>query len=306
MTETWDCLVVGGGPAGLTAAVYLGRFRRRVLVVDGGDSRTGWIPRSHNLAGFPEGIAGPELLDRLREQATHYGGIVRPGRVDRIDRGDAGIFTATLGTGDTLRATTVVLATGVVENPPPHADLAEAVRSGRVRTCPICDGYEGIDQRIAVMGAGAHAAAEALFLRTYTARLTLLLVDDPAALPGETRHQLDAAAIAVRQVRAGSLTLEDDGVTALCADDGQVHRFDIVYSAFGTASQSGLARRLGARMDDDRRLLVDPHMATSVPGLYAAGDLVRGLNQISIAAGEAAIAATAIHSHLPRVDASPG
>ncbi len=304
MNDTWDCLVIGGGPAGLTAAVYLGRFRRRVLVIDAGCSRTGWIPRSHNLAGFPEGIAGSELLDRLRDQATLYGAQVRPGSVERLARDGDGGFTATLADA-TLRAATVVLATGVVENPPPAVNFADAVKSGVIRTCPICDGFEGIDKRIAVLGAGAHAAAEAQFLRSYTAQLTLLLVDDPAALPVDTRRQLDAGGIAIRAAGSESVTLQADGVTAMCADDGQMHRFDIVYSAFGTTAQSVLARLLGARMDDDGRLFVDAQMATSVPGLYAAGDLVRGLNQISIAAGEAAIAATAVHNFLPKIAAAP-
>lgn len=300
MTDIWDCLVVGGGPAGLTAAVYLGRFRRRVLVIDGGASRARWIPRSHNLAGFPEGITGPDLLDRLREQARLYGAELRQGFVDRLDRGSDGVFTAKYADGS-LRARTVLLATGVVENPPPVPHLADAVAQGLIRTCPICDGYEAIDKRIGVLGVGAHAAAEALFLRTYSARLSLLLVDDPAALPADTRHALDAEGIEVRHVGTGSVRLQDDGATALCADDGRVHPFDIIYSAFGTTSQSALARSLDARLDADSRLFVSEHQEVSIPGLYAAGDIVRGLNQISVAAGEAAIAATAVHNRLPKV-----
>ncbi len=99
----------------------------------------------------------------------------------------------------------------------------------------------------------------------------------------------------------GSVSLGNDGVTVSGVEDAKTHRFDAIYSAFGTTSQTMLATGLGARMDGSNRLFVDTHQATSVDGLYAAGDLVRGLNQISVAEGEAATAATAVHNSLPKV-----
>jgi thioredoxin reductase (NADPH) len=280
VNEDIDCLIIGGGPAGLTAANYLGRFRRRVLVVDGGWSRAEWISRSHNLAGFPEGIAGPVFLEHMREQARRYGAPLRKGYVSGLRRTDNGLFTAELESGEAVTAMTVILATGVVENKPPVQHLADAVNRGLIRTCPICDGYESTGKRIGVLGNSGHAASEALFLRTYTANLSLLMVS-------------------VRHVGSGSVKLEDSGVSALCGDNGETHSFDIIYTAFGTTSQAALAKSLGARMDANNRLYVGVHQETSVNGLYAAGDLVRGLNQISVANGEAAIAATAVHNRLP-------
>ena len=93
MSEVMDCLIIGGGPAGLTAAIYLGRFRRRVVVVDGGGSRAAWIDKSHNLPGFPGGMNGPALLDRMREQARLYGAALREGHVDALLRAGSGLFT---------------------------------------------------------------------------------------------------------------------------------------------------------------------------------------------------------------------
>ncbi len=300
MDELWDCLVIGGGPAGLTAAVYLGRFRRRVLVVDKGWSRAEWIPRSHNLPGFPDGVAGPDLLDRMRAQARLYGAELRLGaEVAALTRGADGRFTATVG-GEAVAARTAILATGVMENKPPLPHVADAVKRGLIRTCPICDGWESMGKRVAVLGQGEHAAAEALFLRTWATDIALLIADG-AQLKPETRQALADAGVAVGHVSPEAVRLEDDGLTALTAEDGQVHRFDVVYSAFGTTAQTDLAKALGARLDESGRLFVGAHQETSVDGLYAAGDLVRGLNQISVADGEAAVAATAVHNRLARV-----
>ena len=300
MSEMLDCLVIGGGPAGLTASIYLGRFRRRVTVIDKGWSRAEWITLSHNLPGFPNGIAGPVLLEAMRAQARLYGASLRAGVVDALGRTDGGRFTARLD-GVDLSASTVLLATGVIENKPPVPHLADAVKRGLIRTCPICDGYEAIGKRVAVLGIGEHAAAEALFLRTYSNQITLLLPAYGAdALSEETQRSLESAAITITHVTVGAVSLDDDGVVALEVEDGKIHRFDLVYSAFGTTSQSQLADGLQARADPSGRLLVNEHQHTSVDGLYAAGDVVRGLNQISVANGEAAIAATAIHNALPK------
>jgi thioredoxin reductase (NADPH) len=295
-----DCVVIGGGPAGLTAAIYLGRFRRKVMVIDSGASRASWIPRSRNLPGFPEGVEGPVLLERMRDQARRYGADLRKGRVEAVMRSDDGVFSLDVD-GDAITTRTVLLATGVVENEPRLPHVVDAVKRGVIRICPICDGFEAIDKRIGVLGNGDHAAAEALFLRTYTPHLTLLLVGESDELSPETHQKLAEANICITHAPIESVGLEDDHLTALCTNDGRTHRFDAVYSAFGTTAQSALAKALGAQLDATGRLYAGEHQETSVDGLYAAGDLVRGLNQISVANGEASIAATAIHNRLPRV-----
>jgi thioredoxin reductase (NADPH) len=157
-----------------------------------------------------------------------------------------------------------------------------------------------MDKRVAVLGNSSHAAAEALFLRSFTAKLSLLMVSGSTDLSADMQEALNMAGIMVRHVGSGSVKLEVGGVTGLCGEDGQMHRFDVIYTAFGTTSPAALAKSLGARMDDADRQYVDAHQETSVSGLYAAGDLVRGLNQISVASGEAAIAATAVHHRLPK------
>jgi thioredoxin reductase (NADPH) len=174
MSEMLDCLVIGGGPAGLTASIYLGRFRRRVTIIDKGWSRAEWITLSHNLPGFPNGIAGPALLEDMRAQARLYGASLQRGVVEALRQRMTG-GSPPPSTAGSMSASTVLLATGVIENKPPVPHLADAVKRGLIRTCPICDGYEAIGKRVAVLGAGEHAAAEALFLRTFSDQITLLL-----------------------------------------------------------------------------------------------------------------------------------
>lgn len=290
-----DAAVVGAGPAGLTAAIYLGRFRRDFRVFDSGDSRAAWIPRSHNHPGFPDGVGGPELLGRMRVQAERYGARIEAAEVIDLERVDGG-FRLT-GRDGTWLARTVLLACGVSDNEPALPGVEAAIRRGLVRICPICDGYEVRGQALAVIGDGVLGAREALFLTTYSDRISLVHVGPPAALPQDERGDLAAAGIEVIEAAMDHVVLDNDRLEALVFA-GRPRRFDVIYAALGVTPRFDLAARVETRFDAAGRLFVDDHQQTSVPGLYAAGDLVRGLNQISTAAGEAAIAATAMHNLL--------
>ncbi len=298
MADRLDTLIVGAGPAGLTAAVYLARFRRRVLVADTGASRALWIPKSRNLPGFAQGLHGETLLERLRQQVQAYGVEIRKQPVTALAGIAGGGFRARIGEDD-LQAATVLLATGIVETVPEIPGAVEAITRSLMRVCPICDGFEAQGKKVAVLGSGDHAAGEALFLRTWAADVSLVLTRD-ADLTGERRNALHQLGVKVFHTALESVSLADDEVTAVCTEGGRPNHFDIIYSAFGVTAQTDLARQLGARLDVDGRLYVGEHQETSVEGVYAAGDVVRGLNQISVAEGEAAIAATAVHNRLPR------
>jgi thioredoxin reductase (NADPH) len=294
MSSKLDCLVVGAGPAGLVAAIYLARYRRTVLVVDSGASRASLIPVSHNYPGFPDGIEGPELLRRLREQGMRYGARFRSCSVQTLEQNDDQGYVARTG-DDRLAARCVLLATGVVDIEPDLPELTDAIRRGLIRHCPICDGYEVIDREVAVIGSGVKGVREALFIRGYTPHLTLFSTGDPALIDGRHRAWLDEAGIRLIEQRIRAVRSEAGKLIGLETADGEVHRFDTLYSALGGKPRSTLALQLGARCSDEGQLLVDEHMQTSIPGLYAAGDVVSSLNQMSVAAGHAAIAATAIH-----------
>jgi thioredoxin reductase (NADPH) len=295
-TEPLDAMIVGAGPGGLTAALYMARFRRRVLVIDGGESRAAWVPTTHNHPGFPDGISGEALLDLQRRHALRYGALIRPGTVEALSvEGDGfGVIVD----GERLNAPTVLLACGVEDNEPPLPGVARAVRQALLRICPICDGFEVTGQRVGVIGDDALGAREALFLKTYTDRLSLIHVGAPQALSPEERARLAQAGIPVIEATIDSVELQPNQPRALCFSDQGRAEFDTLYSALGVKPRTGLALAAGARHDDQGRLMVDDHQQTSIPGLYAAGDMVRGLNQITTAQGEAAIAATAMHNRL--------
>ena len=295
-TEPIDCLVIGGGPAGLTAAIYLARFRLAVRVVDEGASRAALIPRTRNHAGYPGGIAGTDLLRRMREQAEEFAPAVTDARIDAIGR-DGDLFVARTQL-ETIRARAVLLATGVVNNRPrmSDADHARGLATGLVRYCPICDGYEVTDRRVGVIGTGGHGVNEAVFLRMYTADVTLVAPDAAQQLGEEDRRRLDDLGIAALDGPCEPLRLDGDRIVVMTP--GGEQRFDSVYPALGSVIRSELAVSLGADASDDGCLVVDDHQRTSIAGLYAAGDVARGLDQISHAMGEAGVAATAIRNDL--------
>lgn len=290
-----EVLIIGAGPAGLTAATYLARFRRRVLVADGGQSRACWIPLSHNMPGFPRGITGDAILKRMTEQAVEYGAEIEAGRVEALARdGDGDGFSARLN-GRTVRVRAVLLATGVVDHHPDLPGVERAIERALVRICPICDGYEAIDKAVAVIGTDDKGAREAAFLRTYSDKVALIHIGAPGDLT--CREELERLGIELVCGSIDDVQLENDRVTAL-SWGGTFRSFDLVYSALGTSPSAELAEGLGATVGEDGRLVTDPHQQTSVRGLYAAGDVVRGLNQIAVATAEAAVAATDIHNRL--------
>lgn len=292
-----DALVIGGGPAGLTAAIYLARYRRNFLVVDAANARCAWIPRSHNHPGFPDGINGVELIQRMRCQAERYGAIVQRGRIVRLDRTADG-FVAEEADGDVWRAPLVLLATGVIDIDPGLPDQYDSVRKGLVRYCPICDGYEVTGERVAVIGSGEHAVCEAEFIRPYAGTLTVLTLGE--RLTAGQRDRLAAAGIGLEEGRPLRVSAEAGRVEAFHYPGGRCLDFDSVYSAMGIAPRNDLARGLGADLAEDGRVRADPHQETSIPGLFAAGDIAPGLNQITIAQAQGAIAATAMHNRLRR------
>ena len=295
----WDAVIVGGGPAGLTGAIYLGRFRRNVLVVESGQSRAWRIPRTHNHPGFPSGIEGPDLIGRIRAQAEKYGAKFQEGVVTGLCKTPDGLFEVSVG-DTSIRARFVLLATGVLDHDPELPGVDHAVERGLLRICPICDAYEVIGKKIGVIGGGSHSVREALFLRSYSEDVTLIHIREEVALSSEDRRELRAANVDLIESSIDSVVIENDVIEAFDVG-GTEWRFDVVYSALGTSPQSALARDAGAAVNHARCLEVSDHQQTSLDGLYAAGDLVRGLNQISVAQGEAAIAATDIHNRLRAV-----
>ena len=296
--QTLDCLIVGGGPAGLTAAIYLARFHLDILVVDSGKSRAALIPCTRNHAGFPDGISGQELLDRMKTQACKYGAKIETEFVTKLERDeDSGLFTATWGSG-AVTARTVVIATGVTNRRPPMDEElhADALARGLIRYCPICDGYEVTDKKVGVIGSDSHGVAEAVFIRNFTADVTLIAPDKALSLKPDDQARLSAANIDCIDGPANAVAISDGFIVVETADG--THAFDSVYPALGSDTHVQLAEQLGAKLSKDCSIIVDSHQRTSVVGLYAAGDVVIGLDQISHAMGEGGVVATTIRNDL--------
>jgi thioredoxin reductase (NADPH) len=295
-----DCLVIGAGPAGLTAAIYLARFHLDILVVDSGKGRAAMIPCTRNHAGYPDGISGAELIKLMKEQAQKYGAKIIDGTVSRLERDKEGqLFEAEWGSGP-VRARSVLLATGVTNRRPPMDEALhdDALARGLIRYCPICDGYEVTDKKIGVIGSGRHGVAEAVFLRGYTADVTLIAPDKAMNVSAVDRLALEQAGIETVDGPAEAVAIAQDSIT-VDTDEGHF-TFDSVYPALGSDVHCQLADMVGARLNDDGCVGVDAHMRTSVEGVYAAGDLVIGLDQISNAMGHGGIAATTIRNDLAK------
>lgn len=300
--RVFDTLVIGGGPGGLTAAIYLRRFTRNIIVVDKGNSRLCLIPVSHNYPGFPEGVPGGQLLRNLTDQLRKYGGEVRHGEITdlRLEDGHfVGDYLDDAGDTHQLRALTVLLATGVADAGLPIENWREAVACGAVRLCPVCDGFDVMDRRIAVVTNDTNPVGHALFMRSFSADVTLFDRSETPMLNEEERRQIAAAGVRYIESPLLGVSMSGQMKPILNTADGESREFDVFYPMLGESARSGLAARLGVETAECDKVVVDDHQRTTVPGLYAIGDVVRGLNQIAVAAGQAAIAATTIHNALP-------
>ncbi|MEA3002645.1 MAG: thioredoxin reductase, partial [Sphingomonadales bacterium] len=244
----YDCLVIGGGPAGLTAAIYLARFHLSLKVVDAGNSRASLIPCTRNHAGYPDGISGAQLIASMKEQAQKYGASIVAGRVTRIDPIDGG-FRAEWGEGSVV-ARKVLLATGVTNRRPPMDETLhdEALARGLIRYCPICDGYEVTDRKIGVIGSGGHGVAEAIFLRGFTADVTLIAPDKAHDLAAGDVEMLRRYGIETVDGPCQAVAAHDD---CIVVDTAEGHyTFDSVYPALGSDTHVELALQLGAELVD--------------------------------------------------------
>ena len=299
-----DILIVGAGPAGLTAGMYLARYRRKIRIVHDGRSRALWVPRSRNIPGFPDGIVGADLIARMSDHAARYGAEIVEDRVVEIARDeDRALFRARLDSGAVVEARGLILATGVDTNLAKldSGDHQAAVRNGVLRYCPICDGFEHSDERIAVLGSDLHGAAEAMFLRQYSRDVTLI-PKWQVALTDRQRSELEASGVDVLEGRVLRLDATEEAMFVTIEGETEPRRFDTLYPAFGSTPRSELAAMLGPLTDPNGCIPFGAFSDGLLPGVYAAGDVIEGLDQISVAIGQAVMAATRLHNWLREQD----
>ncbi len=288
--KTLDCLIIGAGPAGISAALYLLRFRRSIMIVDTNQSRALLIPRSHNYPGFLNGISGPVLLKRLKTQLESYSCKIQPILIDALKVNSKGLFIA----NDKIKSRTVILATGVQDIEPKLPQIEEAIHRGLVRHCPICDAYEVIDKKIAILSNSNSGLNEAIFLRRYSPYVYLLTQGQSIDFTKEELQKIKDAKIKLIENPIVRIDMSKNRISAVYFSDQDKYTFDTIYSALGCKKHNTLALNLGASHEKGE-LIVDSDQQTSIPGLYAAGDIVSGLNQICVAQSQGAIAATSIN-----------
>jgi len=295
----FDVAVVGGGPAGLTAALYTTRLGLDTVVVDRGGGRAAMMTDTHNVIGVREDVTGNEFLATAREQVEEYGGEVRRGFVEDvapIDADDPGAgFRLDTADGDLL-ARRVVLATGFSDaRPDPPLP-----RTGKgLHWCLHCDAYMFVDEPVFVMGTGEAAAHVAMIMLNFTDEVDLLTRGEEPGWSEGTAEQLAAHPVDVIDTEITGMNKTEDGWLASYEfADGAIREYRGGFPMLGSEYNAALVESLGLERNDDGTVAVDDDGETSVPGVYAVGDLTPGHNQIPVAMGEGADAGIAIHTDL--------
>ncbi len=296
----YDCVIVGGGPAGLTAAIYLGRYNRTAVVIDDGEGRSTTSEHNENYLGFPDGIAARELRALGQQQARRYGAHFVDDRVCDLRR-DGEQFVATIGDGTSIRGRTIMLATGVVDVFPPIADIESCVGTS-VFWCITCDGYKMRGKRVAVVGADDSAATTCMQLLNFTDQLTFLTdaSHSESQLSVSARARLVHAGIPIIEGAIARVVSERGVVSEIQLAGGDHVATEIIMSQQGMKPNTALAEQLGVELEEGFvKTDVDQH--TNVPLVYAAGDLTKLFShQIVTAAHEGATAAQTANYDLYR------
>ncbi|ELY40315.1 NAD(P)/FAD-dependent oxidoreductase [Natronorubrum tibetense] len=307
--DQFEVAVVGGGPAGLTAALYATRLGHKTAVFDRGGGRAAMMQETHNVIGVPESVSGNEFLETAVEQLRSYGTDYRRSFVTGIER-RGGAFALDTTDGPAV-ADRIVLATGFSDGRPDPP----LPRTGRgLHYCLHCDAYMFVDEPVYVMGHGDSAAFVAMLMLNFTDDVDLLLRGDDPTWSDETatlleKHPVDIVHEDVTGVRNDedgwleALEFEDNAGPRPAGNrtesgDKTVREYTGGFAMYGSEYNNELAASLGAELENDGTVTVDDHGRTSVDGLFAVGDLTPGHNQIPVAMGQGAKAGIALHKSL--------
>jgi len=296
---TYEVVVVGGGPGGLTTALYTTRLNHDTALVDRGGGRAAMMVDTHNVIGVPEETSGNEFLQTAKEQLEYYGTDLHQDFVTSVERtGETSPrFELETAGGERLYADAVVLATGFSDE---RAD-PPLPRTGRgLHYCLHCDAYMFRDESVYVMGHGEGAAHVAMIMLNFTDDVDLLLRGDDPTWSEETDELVEAHPVDVIETEIEGMFKEDDSqwLGGFEFADGTVREYKGGFAMYGSDYNTDLAAQLGCELNDDGTVAVDEEGRTSVGGVYAVGDVTPGNNQIPIAMGKGAQAGLALHKEL--------
>jgi len=297
MTDTAvDVVIVGGGPAGLCAAVWLARYLHSVVVIDSGDPRN-WETRAVNGYLGLQGITPPELRGRGRDECRQFGVTLIDANVSTVERCDDDQFRVSLANGMTIVASRLLLAIGIVDVWPDIPGL-ERVYGKTAHVCPDCDGYESRDTKVVVIGSGRKAVGMALALTTWTREIVICTNGAPADITDELLAKVEALDIPVLETRITCARSKHGTLNALDLDGGMCLDCEHIFFALGQSPADDLGTQLGCTRDNIGRIIVDEHSHTSVMNVFAAGDVMHGTQLAIVAAASGAKAAVAMHHSL--------
>ncbi len=272
-----EVLVVGGGPAGLSAALYLARYDRQVFLFDGGQGRSTWHQVNHNYLGFPGGVSAVRLRELGREQLGAFSQVTILEHKIETMRRDGDRFVAQGQAGE-WRGSAVILCTGVVDHFP-HFDGWEEYVGRSMFWCITCDGYGCKDYRVVVVGNTNEAASTAMQLRRFTHKLTVLTNSDEYLITSKFEERLKNARIPLIHDKIDQVVGKDGLFEALYTKEGRCIELDQLFSQQGATPQTKLAQDLGVKLNAIGYIETDMEQKTNVPGVYAAGDVTRLYSQ---------------------------
>jgi len=295
----YDVIIIGAGPAGLSAALVLGRCRRSVLVCDSGQPRNA---ASHGLHGFitRDGIEPKEFLRIAREQLSQYETVELQDSTVVKGRREDDRFILMTADGSSIACRKLLLATGVVDELPTVEGLDQFYGTS-VFHCPYCDGWEMRDQPIAIYGRGENGSGLALEM-TLWSRDLVLCTDGPSELTDEQGKKLTQYQISVREERVVRLEGQDGVLERIVFDSGEPLARRGMFFSTGWKQRSDLAKSFGCQLTKEGCVDTGEYEATSVPGVYVAGDASRMVQFVIVAAAEGAQAAVAINKELMKED----
>ncbi|WP_436901862.1 NAD(P)/FAD-dependent oxidoreductase [Halovenus halobia] len=298
VSDTYEVVVVGGGPGGLTTALYTTRLNHDTALIDRGGGRAAMMVDTHNVIGVPEETSGNEFLSTAKDQLDHYGTDLYQDFVTDVTHSDEdGVrFEVETASGEQFLTESVVFSTGFSDGRPDPP----LPRTGKgLHYCLHCDGYMFRDESVYVMGHDEGAAHVAMILLNFTDDVDLLLRGEEPQWSDETDELVRAHPIDLIDTEIDSMFKEDDGwLGGFEFEDGSVREYKGGFAMYGSNYNNDLAEALGCAVNDDGTIAVDEDGKTSVDGVYAVGDITPGGNQIPIAMGKGAKAGISLHMEM--------